>query len=115
VRTGDEAAQVPDRPARSDLCKRIVNNAIRMFINDAPPPNGWRWLRPIAQLDLWPTIAENASNKIATSSYSAAVLADDAERGHGRVLSVDGLRTIVFNDGASKTITYISHANLRAR
>jgi hypothetical protein len=25
-----------------------VNNAIRMFIHDAPMPNGWRWLRPVA-------------------------------------------------------------------
>ena len=27
-----------------ELCVRLVNNAIRMFIADAPP-KGWRWMK----------------------------------------------------------------------
>jgi hypothetical protein len=43
------------------VAKGIVNKAIRKFINDGPPPNGWKWLRPIAQVDLWPAIAYDSS------------------------------------------------------
>lgn len=38
------------------LCKRIVNHAVRMFINDAPKPM-WRWTNIITQVDLWPQVA----------------------------------------------------------
>ena len=53
---GTGAAQVPVDAHDYDLCARIVNKAIRMFINDAPT-NGWTWTRPIAQIDLWPQIS----------------------------------------------------------
>jgi len=55
--TGTGVAQVPIDPHDLDLCQRIVNKGIRMFINDGPPPNGWSWIRPIAEMDVWPTIS----------------------------------------------------------
>jgi hypothetical protein len=52
---GDQAAQIPDAatmPYELDRCKRFVQDGIRMFMADAPP-NGWRWQRPLAEIDLW--------------------------------------------------------------
>lgn len=54
---GTGAAQVPVDAHDLDLCSRIVNKGLRMFIDDAPGPNGWYWTRPIAQIDLWPQIS----------------------------------------------------------
>lgn len=59
---GTGAAQVPVDNHDLVLCQRIVNKAIRMFINDAPSPNGWSWTRPIAQVDLWPQISYDAAS-----------------------------------------------------
>lgn len=58
---GTGAPAVPTDTHDLVLCQRIVNKAIRMFIHDAPGPNGWKWLRPIAQVDLWPQIACDTS------------------------------------------------------
>lgn len=54
---GTSAPQVPIDTHDLALCQRIVNKGIRMFINDGPPPNGWSWLKPIAQVDIWPQIS----------------------------------------------------------
>lgn len=52
------------------VCKRIVNDAIRMFIHDAPM-SGWNWLDRITQIDLWPQISSDATLATAvTASYS---------------------------------------------
>jgi len=53
---GDEAAQIPTNAHDLDICERHANNAIRMFIADAPP-TGWRWARPVASVILWPAIS----------------------------------------------------------
>lgn len=58
---GNGAPQVPTDTNDLTICRTIVNNAIRMFIHDAPSPNGWRWTNPIAQVDLWPQISYDAS------------------------------------------------------
>jgi hypothetical protein len=49
---GDQTAQVPVDAYTLDKCKRFVHDGIRMFMADAPP-NGWRWQRPLAEIDLW--------------------------------------------------------------
>jgi hypothetical protein len=49
---GDQAAQVPIDPFTLDKCQRYVADGMRMFIADGPP-NGWRWQRPIAEIDIW--------------------------------------------------------------
>ncbi|GAH02097.1 unnamed protein product, partial [marine sediment metagenome] len=49
---GDERAMIPaDDEHDLDLCKTIVNDAIRMFISDAPP-KGWRWMHRIMSVVL---------------------------------------------------------------
>jgi hypothetical protein len=62
---GDQEPQIPVDLHDLTLCKRIVNKAIRMFINDAPP-NGWRWTKPIAEMDVWPQISPDSSVTPAT-------------------------------------------------
>ena len=52
---GDQAAQVPIDAFTLDKCKRYVQDGIRMFMADSPP-NGWRWQRPIAEIDIWQDI-----------------------------------------------------------
>jgi hypothetical protein len=49
---GDQAAQVPVDPFTLDKCTRYVQDGIRMAIADCPP-NGWRWQRPLAEIDIW--------------------------------------------------------------
>ena len=49
---GTDVAQVPVDAFTLDKCTRYVQDGIRMFIADAPP-NGWRWQRPIAEIDIW--------------------------------------------------------------
>lgn len=53
---GDQPAAIPDSttmPYELDRCKRFVQDGMRMFIADAPPA-GWRWQKPLAEIDLWP-------------------------------------------------------------
>jgi hypothetical protein len=50
---GDQIAQVPTSAYELDRCKRFVQDGIRMFMADAPL-TGWRWQRPLAEIDLWP-------------------------------------------------------------
>lgn len=70
---GDEVAQVPTNAQDLALCQRLVNNAIRMFIHDGPQPNGWRWLRPVAEVVLWADIATDATNLISSATLSSGV------------------------------------------
>ena len=49
---GTDPASVPIDPFTLDKCKRYVQDGIRMFMADGPP-NGWRWQRPLAEIDLW--------------------------------------------------------------
>jgi hypothetical protein len=58
---GTTAPQVPIDAHDLYICSTIVNKGIRMFLNDGPPPNGWKFLRPIAQVDVWPMIAADST------------------------------------------------------
>ena len=49
---GDEAAQVPVDAFLLDMCKGVVLDGLRMFSADSPPA-GWRWQRPLADVDVW--------------------------------------------------------------
>jgi hypothetical protein len=70
---GQGAPQIPIDAHDLSLCKRIVNHAIRKFINDGPRPNGWRWLNPIAQVDLWPQIAYDTTGQTyVTMAYNSS-------------------------------------------
>lgn len=54
-----------------ELCKRIVNKAIRVFINDAPP-QGWRWTQPVGSVVLWPDVVVGAAT-VSGGSYDSAL------------------------------------------
>jgi len=72
--TGTDAPSIPTDNHDLTLCKRIVNKAIRMFIHDGPKPSGWKWLRPIAQVDLWPQISVDATGStvyVTSTGYSS--------------------------------------------
>lgn len=73
--TGATEPQVPIDTHDLILCQRIVNKAIRMFINDGPPPNGWTWLKPIAQVDIWPQVdatAGGSTSYVTSTAYTAS-------------------------------------------
>lgn len=65
---GTEEAQVPVDPHDLSQCKRHVNNALRMFLADAPP-TGWRWTKPIYSVVMWPTINVNATKTVTGGTY----------------------------------------------
>lgn len=106
---GDQAAQVPIDAHDLDLCQRIVNKGIRMFIHDAPAPNGWRWQKPIAQIDMWPTISADTTNKISTATYNAGtgVTTLIVPNNPSFYQSME-LRTIMLNTTAFTIVNYIS-------
>jgi len=57
---GSSGTNGPSLPANAHdlaLVKGLVNKGIRKFLNDGPQPNGWRFLNPVAQVDLWPQIS----------------------------------------------------------
>lgn len=68
---GDEEAQIPDDDHDLAECQEHVNNAIRMFISDAPT-HGWRWTRPIGTITLWPDVAVAAAVTVSAAAYNAA-------------------------------------------
>ncbi len=71
---GDDGTGVPALPTDAhdlSVCKRVVNNGIRMFINDAPNPAGWRWLRPVGSVTIWPSVAATASNVVTAATFSS--------------------------------------------
>lgn len=71
---GTGAPQLPIDNHDLVICQRIVNKAVRMFINDGPPPNGWTWLKPIAQVDLWGQInaGPGSTNYLTSTAYVAS-------------------------------------------
>jgi len=66
---GDEVVQVPVDAHDLAECKRHVNNAIRMILNDAPALNGWRFTRPTASVVIWGTVATDDDNKVSSLGY----------------------------------------------
>lgn len=72
---GDEEAQVPRDVHDLSECKKHVNNAIRMFLSDAPA-GGWRCQHPIASVVLWPSIAVETIATVAWVTATAYVLGD---------------------------------------
>lgn len=65
---GDEAAQIPQNVNDLAKCKQIVNDAIRMFLADAPE-EGWRFSRPVGSVTLWPSIDADEDNLITSTGY----------------------------------------------
>lgn len=68
---GDAVLQIPTDAHDLAEAKRMVNNAIRMFINDAPR-SGWRWTKPVGQFVLWASIAADSANTVTFAGYDPA-------------------------------------------
>lgn len=87
---GQGELQIPVDAHDLDLCKRIVNKAIRMFINDGPGPNGWKWLNPVAQMDIWPIISADTSGSttfITSTSYDSTMNLTTIQLNYGGTVS----------------------------
>ncbi len=70
---GMGAPQIPINTHDLALCQNLVNKGIRKFINDGPKPNGWRWLNPVAQVDLWPQISyDPTGSTYVTMTYNSS-------------------------------------------
>ncbi len=69
--SGQERYMVPIDPHDLDMCKRIVNDGIRMFISDSPP-TGWRWMRRIASV----TMTATRTTGTADAGTNATTLVD---------------------------------------
>ena len=83
---GNPIVPVSDNTNRYNmsLCVRIANNAIRMFIADAPP-KGWRWMKRIHSLTQAVTYTGTATAGTAaslTDSDLASTYADDFFNGY---------------------------------
>jgi hypothetical protein len=66
--TGTGIPQPPQDAYNSTICATIINDAIRMLIDDGPRPTGWYWQQQIAQVDLWPEIGPDPSGSTYISS-----------------------------------------------
>ena len=74
---GDQIAQIPVDAYELDRCKRFVQDGIRMFISDAPP-DGWRWQRPLAEVDLWVDLGVGMPPATAGPNLATAVFSGGA-------------------------------------
>jgi len=70
---GNESAMIPVDVHNFDLCKKIVNDGIRMFISDAPP-KGWRWMRRIMSVILTATRITGTADAADATSLTDATL-----------------------------------------
>ena len=71
--SGNEAATIPIDAHDLDLCKKIVNDGIRMFIADAPV-KGWRWMRRIMSIVLTATRVTGTVDSASTITIVDATL-----------------------------------------
>ncbi len=92
---GDEEAQVPDNAPDLSECERHVNNGLLKFFNDAPP-SGWRFLRPVASVDLWASITTDSAvtgTSVTDSGVTVLTISGASplsESMEGRMISVTG-------------------------
>lgn len=76
---GDEEVQCPVNAHDLDVCTRIVNNGIRMFVADSPP-SGWNWQKRLMTVGLKIMTDSTATGGTATTlvdSGLAATYAND--------------------------------------
>ena len=99
----DGVAEIPTDAHDLAECKRVVNSGIRMFIADAPKPNGWRWTKPIASVVLWPSVVAVAGTTV-TAVWHVATGTTTITAGVASFYESMELRTITFTVGGSFTI-----------
>ena len=69
---GDESAMCPVNQHDLDICSRLVSNAIRMFILDAPS-GGWNWQKRLATVNFKVMTDATASGGTATTLVYATL------------------------------------------
>lgn len=72
---GNEVAQIPIDAFELATCKEHVQNAIRMFLSNAPL-SGWRWARPVASVSLWADLAIEVTATAAWATGTAYAVGD---------------------------------------
>jgi hypothetical protein len=111
---GDEAIQIPQDGHDLDECKRIVNKGIRMFLADAPQPNGWRWTRPTASVTIWGTVATDSDNLVASGGYTPGTNKTELNASSDSFYESMEEKTITLTGVGSFTITdYVSAQQIR--
>lgn len=73
--SGQDIAMVPIDVHDLDLCKRIVNDGIRMFIASAPP-SGWRWMRRKLSVTMTSTRETGTADSTSSATLVDLTLAD---------------------------------------
>ena len=108
--TGDGVPQVPIDPHDLYICSTIVNKGIRMFLNDGPPPNGWKFLRPIAQIDVWPSIAADGTGSttyVTSTAYSSTTNLTTITLTNGSTISSTNTSTALFYPSMELQVIYL--------
>jgi len=108
---GNEVAQVPTDVDELATCKRVVNNGIRMFIQDAPK-NGWRWTRPTLSLQYWPNVAVDAT-VTATGVYTTLTTITASEATfypsmEGKTITVTAVGDLTIDTYVSSTVVTVT-------
>lgn len=71
---GQERAMVPIDPHDLDLCLRIVNDGLRLFVASTPQ-KGWRWMRRIMSVTMTSTRVEGTADAADLTSLTDLTLA----------------------------------------
>ena len=101
---GDESVQVPTDVHDLTEARRMVNSAIRMFVNDAPR-TGWRWAKPIGSFPLWASIPVNSANTVTFASYDPASDKTTITIATATFLSTMEEKTLTLTTTGDQTIT----------
>mgnify|MGYP001560413100 CR=1 FL=1 len=86
--TGQRRALIPvNNEYNFDLCKRIVNDGVKMFIAAAPYPSGWRWMRRLYELtfvatEITGTVDSATSTTLVDATLTATYDANDDLNGY---------------------------------
>lgn len=107
---GDGELQLPEDNHDLAECKRHVNNGIRMFLMDAPQPNGWRWTRPVAKLTIWGTLNEDSSKTVTSSGYDPETKKTTLKANVDSFYETMEEHTISIKDGDDYTISDVVDA-----
>lgn len=109
---GDEEAQLPVDIHDLAQCKRHVNDAIRMFLADAPV-HGWRWARPVASIIVWPSVDTDDDVTI-TGTYDPTTKKTTITASEASFYPSMETKTIVVTDVDSYIVeTYVSTTIVR--
>ena len=76
--TGQRKSMIPvHEEYLFDLCKRVVNDGIKMFIAAAPYPGGWRWMRRLYELTFSSCQVEGTADAASATSLTDVTLKTD--------------------------------------